>query len=151
MSKWYGSLENRLAENRMYCDEIRIGTGMTEYHWSDRDPYEVIDVKDQKHVTVRRLDYKAKNPGAMDNNWELFSDPSAPARDLVKIKDAWYWTTTITADELSVMEAKDEHCTLHLAVAGWDVDKIRTRGKQTKRTRANVSFGTASYYFDYSF
>lgn len=27
--KWYGSLDNRVEENRQYCDEIKVGTGVT--------------------------------------------------------------------------------------------------------------------------
>ena len=149
MSRWYGSLTNRLEENKMYCDEIMVGTGVTEYDWSDRTPYEVIEVKDQKHVTVRGLDHRHVGDGCMDNNWELFSNPDMPIKDLVKIGDKWYWTRTIRSEELP--EEIDPETRLGLAVGGWDLEKIRTKGKQTKRYRANVSFGTASYYYDYSF
>ena len=70
MSKvWYGSLNNRLEENRMFCEQIEVGTGMTEYHYSDRDAYEVVAVKDQKHVTVRKYDHRHVGDCAMDNNW----------------------------------------------------------------------------------
>ena len=31
------------------------------------------------------------------------------------------------------------------------LDRIREKGKQTKRWKANVSFGVARYYYDYSF
>ena len=34
--KWYGSINNRIEENRMFCDVIEVGTGVTEYSWSDR-------------------------------------------------------------------------------------------------------------------
>lgn len=46
--KWYGSLNNRLEENKMFCEEIKVGTGLTEYFYSDRHPYEVVKVIDQK-------------------------------------------------------------------------------------------------------
>lgn len=149
-TKFYGNLMNRLEEGKQFCEEITVGTGMTEYSWSDRTPYEVIAVKDQKHVTVRRLDYKAKNPGAMDNEWELFSNPDYCAEDMVKVGNVWYWTDTCTLAELEEIE-KDTHSLLRLVVAGFDPDKIRAHGKQTKRRRANVSFGVASYYYDYEF
>ena len=32
-----------------------------------------------------------------------------------------------------------------------DLEAIREKGKQTKLTRANVSFGVADYHFDYEF
>lgn len=148
-TKFYGNLMNRIEEGKQFCREITVGTGMTEYHWSDRTPYEVIAVKDQKHVTVRRLDYKAKNPGAMDNVWELYSNPENPACDMVKVGDVWYWTVTVTAADLDAM--KDQYDLFHLCVGGFDPDKIRAKGKQTKRTKANVSFGVARYYYDYEF
>lgn len=31
-NKWYGSLQNRLAEGHQFCDTIKVGTGVTEYH-----------------------------------------------------------------------------------------------------------------------
>ena len=150
MAKWYGNIMNRLEEDKQFCPEIKVGTGMTEYHWSDRTAYEVIAVRDQKHVTVRELDYRAKNPGKMDNEWELFSNPDNPECDMVKVGDYWYWTSTLTAEELAKRES-DPRELLALAVGGWDLDKVRTKGKQTKRTRAKVSFGVASYYYDYEF
>ena len=149
-TKLYGNLMNRIGEDKQYCDEIKVGTGMTEYHWSDRTPYEVIAVRDQKHVTVRELDYEHVGDGHMDNNWRLFSNPENPVYDMVKVGDYWYWTCTLTADELAACEG-DTHKMLALAVAGWDFDKVRAKGKQTKRTRAKVSFGVADYYYDYSF
>ena len=150
MAKFYGNLMNRLEEGKQFCGEITVGTGMTEYSWSDRDAYEVTAVRDQKHVTVRRLDYKAKNPGMMDNEWELFSNPANPECDMVKVGDVWYWTDTCTAEELAEIE-KDPRNLLALVVAGFDPDKIRAKGKQTKRRKANVSFGVARQYYDYSF
>lgn len=148
--KWYGSLQNRLEEGRQFCEEITVGTGLTEYSWSDREAYEVIEVRDQKHVTVRRLDHKHVGPGEMDNNWELISNPDNPTRDLVKRGDVWYWTTTLTAEDIDGAEENMDWW-VRLIVGGWDPDKIREKGKQTKRWKANVSFGTADYYYDYSF
>lgn len=151
-TKFYGNLMNRLEEGKQFCGEITVGTGMTEYHWSDRTAYEVIEVRDQKHVTVRELDYKAKNPGAMDNEWELYSNPDNAVRDMVKVGECWYWTNTLTAAAVDEYVAKEgDYALLRLAVGGWDIERIRAKGKQTKRWKANVSFGIARYYYDYSF
>jgi len=57
----YGNVINRIEENRMACDRIEVGTPMTEYFWSDRHVWEVIAVKDQTHVTVRK--YTVKHVG----------------------------------------------------------------------------------------
>ena len=155
MAQWSGNLTNRLEEGRQFCPVIEVGTGMTEYHYSDRTAYEVTAVRDQKHVTVRRLDHKHVGDGCMDNNWELVSNPDNPLCDMVKVGEVWYWTNTITAADLAQYEAQEgedaQYMLLRLAVGGWDIDRIRTKGKQTKRWKANVSFGVADYYYDYEF
>lgn len=50
----YGSFINRLAEHSQQC-KPEIGMGATEMLYSDREPYEVISIKDDRHITVRRL------------------------------------------------------------------------------------------------
>lgn len=123
-SKWYGSVNNRIEENRMFCDEIKVGTGMTEYLWSDRHAYEVVEVTDQKHIKVREYDHRYAGDGSMDNVWELISNPENPIREMVKWGKYWYFRS------------------------GYVDENGR---KSTCRVRANVSFGKASYYYDYSF
>lgn len=147
--RWYGSLDNRLEENRMFTDEIKVGTGMTEYLYSDRHAYEVTAVKDQKHVTVRRYDVKNVG-GAYSNDWQLISNPSNAERDLEKRGDYWYWTQTVTADMIAGRE-DDIETQIGLCHGGFDIETIKAKGKQTKRYRANVSFGKADYYYDYEF
>lgn len=148
--KFYGNLSNRIEEDKMFCDEIKVGTGVTEYFYSDRQAYEVIDVKDQKHVTVRLLDHEHVGDGCMDNKWRLKSNESNPHRFLEKRGDYWYWANTVTADDIKDVDA-DMELKLQLAIAGFDLGKIKEKGKQTRRYRANVSFGVASYYYDYEF
>ena len=58
--KWYGSIDNRIEEGKQFVNEIKVGDGVTEYLWSDRKAYEVVDVKDQKHITIREYDHKLK-------------------------------------------------------------------------------------------
>lgn len=153
---WYGSLENRLEENRQLVDEIKIGDGMTKYSWSDRQAYEVVDVKDQKHVTVRMYDHKHVGDGIMDNEWELISNPANPTYDLVKRGKYWYTVQTCTSAELDKMDSiedinKKMPWVLWFCNNGFDENVIRSKGVQTKYTRWNVSFGVADYYYDYSF
>lgn len=153
--KFYGSLNNRLQENRMFCEEIKVGTGMTEYRYSDRRAYEVIEVTDQKHVTVRLLDHKHVGDGCTDNNWELISNENNPVYEMTKRGNYWYWTTRITSDILKELETEDAEnkfsVQLFLLHNNVDIDKLKEKGKITKYHRANVSFGVASYYYDYSF
>ena len=145
---WYGSLNNRLEENRMFTDEIKVGTGMTEYSFSDRHPYEVVAVKDQKHVTVRAMDHEHVGENHMDNNWRLISNPENPERQITKRGKFWYWTNTVTAD---ILEGAEAETMIWLAMNGIDPDALRDAGSITRYNRANVSFGVAEYHFDYEF
>ena len=148
MKKWYGNLTNRLEENCHVCEEITVGTGMTEYFYSDRKPFEVIAVKDQKHVTVRELDHVHIGDGSFDNNWELVSNENNPVYEMAKRGKYWYYVTTITSDLLG---HDDFETKLFLAMNDIDPEKLKTKGVIKKYHRANVSFGIADYYYDYSF
>ena len=155
--KWYGSLNNRLEENRQFCDEITVGTGVTEYDYSDRHPYEVIEVISQKDVIIRGLDHKlAGEP--MTNNWELVSNEDNPTYELVKRGKYWYSKVVVTSDILDKIdreEAKgsDEWVRLMLFLGHNNIDRdvLREKGKVTRYHRWNVSFGRADYYYDYEF
>lgn len=147
--QWYGSVNNRIEENKMFCDEIRVGTGVTEYSYSDREAYEVIEVKDQKHVTIRKYDHKHIGPNNMDNNWELISNENNPTKELVKRGKYWYSAVTITRDMVEKSTSPEQK--LYLVMNGFDTTKILERGSQTKYFKMNVSFGVADYYYDYEF
>lgn len=111
---------NEPEECMEFKGPIVVGTGMTEYFWSDSHAYEVVAVRDQKHISVRRLDHmKAPDAEWCENKWVLWSDDSLPVKDMIKIGDIWFWTW------------KDE-------------GKVR-------RSKANVRFGRANYYYDYEF
>lgn len=154
MAKLYGSLNNRLEENKMFCKEIEVGTGMTEYSWSDRHAFEVVEVKDQKHVAVREYDHKLKG-GAYSNDWELISNENNPVRQLTKRGKYWYWTNVIDKSILEGYEDKDNNSKceiqLYLAHNNLSVNELVEKGKVTRYYRANVSFGVADYYYDYEF
>ena len=145
--KWYGSLDNRLEENKMFCKTIEVGTGVTEYSYTDRRAYEVVEVRDQKHVSIRRLD--AIHVGeAMTNTWKLVSNEENSIIDLVRRGDYWYREVTATIDDLN---SDNFQIRLWLCHNGFDIEKIRKNGKQTKYHKMNVSFGIADYYYDYEF
>ena len=150
---WYGSLNNRLEENRQFTDEIKVGTGVTEYFWSDRHAYEVTAVKDQKHITIREYDHKKKGGTPMDNNWELVSNPSNPEIDLVKRGAYWYRAVTITAEQArEIYEGTDIDRKLWACHNGFDLLAIIAKGKTTtKYHKKNISIGVADYYYDYEF
>lgn len=152
--KWYGSLDNRLEENRQFVETIEVGTGVTEYSYSDRHAYEVIEVKDQKHVTIREYDHKLKGE-AYSNDWELISNENNPTYNLTKRGNYWYITNVITSDILDEIEKAEgeEKWRLQLVLVhnNIDPDKLREKGKITKYYRRNFSFGVARYYYDYEF
>ena len=150
--KLYGSLQNRLEEGKMFCEQIEVGTGMTEYLYTDCHAYEVVEVIDQKHVIVREYDHKHVGE-SFTNDWELISNENNPRLALECRGGKWYWTNTLTADDLKKI-GNDEGgmlMRLRLSLAGFDLEKVATKGKQTKRKKANVSFGKAEYYYDFSF
>lgn len=144
---WYGSLNNRLEENKQFCETIEVGTGVTEYFYSDRKAYEVVEVKDQKHVAIREYDHKAKGE-AFSNDWELISNENNPVIELVKRGNRWYRSVTATIDDVN---NKDANVRLWVALNGFDVEKIKKSGKQTKYKKMDVSFGIADYHYDYEF
>lgn len=151
--QWYGSINNRLEENRMLVDEIKVGTGMTKYSWSDTHAYEVVEVKDQKHVAVREYDHKAKGDVPMSNSWELISNTENPIINLVKRGNYWYSVVTITPEEAKeILESNDIDSKLWACHNNFDLSEIVANGKAKKSYhRWNVSFGKASYYYDYEF
>ena len=57
MSQWYGSVQNRIME-RMATPKLEIGMGVTKCLWSDCRAYEIIAIKDDRHITVRRMGTK---------------------------------------------------------------------------------------------
>ena len=139
--KWYGSLNNRLEENKMYCKNIEEGTLLTEYMYSDCHPYEVVKVIDQKHVLVRRLDHKKKeNSEAFDNNWELISNSNNPTLELKFRYNKWNWVRKYTAESLKKM----------IMISKKIRSQIETKGEAIDYIPTNISFGKAEYYYDYT-
>lgn len=86
--KVYGSFQNRVLEN-MTGIKPEVGMGVTECLWSDRRPYEIIEVVDDRHITVRALDYKRiDNNGFSDcQEYEYFSNPDRHTERLYKNKN----------------------------------------------------------------
>lgn len=154
--QWYGSLNNRVEENRMYCDEIKVGTGVTKYSWSDRHAYEVVAVKDQKHVTIREYDHKRPDDGkdySYSNTWVLVSNENNSTIDLTKRGKYWYATVSISPERAQeILDGGDIDERLWACHNGFNLEEIVANGKKkTVYHRVNVSFGVAEYYYDYEF
>lgn len=123
MTKLYGSLQNRMEENKQFCEEIVVGTGVTEYYYSDRDAYEVIEVIDQKHVTIRKYDHVHVGDGCMDNNWKLVSNVDNPTYDLVKRGKYWYSVLSVTPEDAQKMlEDRNPDMLLWAAMNDFNLD-----------------------------
>lgn len=137
---YYGSLVNRLGENNSLCDEIKVGDGMTEYSYSDRRAYEVVKVVNQNHVFVREFDHIPVGK-PMSNEWELVSNSDNPVKELKKRYGYWNWVYKVTTESIKNAYLIDEKL----------YNKVMENGSATAYHRANISFGTAQYYYDYEF
>ena len=86
-SGWYGSLSNRVLE-RTISPEPEVGMGVTECMWSDREPWEIIEVKDARHITIRRLDASRVDNNGMSEcqEYEYKSNPNNATARLYKNK-----------------------------------------------------------------
>lgn len=84
---WYGSLQNRLAE-RSRQPEPEVGMGATEMFYTDREPYEIIEVKDSRHITVRSMSCKRIDNNGMSEcqDYEYAPDPNGRIATLFKTK-----------------------------------------------------------------
>lgn len=78
----YGNLMNRIMENDEGTNDIKVGTRLTEYLYSDRNVWEVIEVKSKKNVVIRELSAK-HNVAFSNNDVELFSDENNRVMELV--------------------------------------------------------------------
>lgn len=150
--KLYGSLNNRFDENKYYngvYGNLKVGTFATIYLWSDRHAYEVIDVKDQNHVTIRRLDAKRINGGYM-SEWQEYEYKSNEQNAKIELENTKYgWKKVFRYNKDlydKIMERQ--------GYVAWDDEIVKKvmQGKEVKRSeKINISFGIADEYYDYSF
>lgn len=90
-SIWYGSLTNRIEE-RAKSPTPAVGMGATEYCWSDRHAYEIIEVKDDRHITVRAYTCKRIDKNGMSEcqDYEYIPNPNGHIAHLFKtLKGEW--------------------------------------------------------------
>ena len=88
MARWYGSLQNRLAECAKNPDPA-VGMFVTRIGWSDRYPFEVVAVKDARHCTVRQMRWVITSGFSLDGSaeYEYYSDEGGVKAELFKKKD----------------------------------------------------------------
>lgn len=88
--KWYGSAQNRIsAECKMPKPEV--GMGVTELLWSDREPYEVIEVISEKKIRIRELtEERIDNNGISEHQeYRLSPNPDGEVKTLVLRNGKW--------------------------------------------------------------
>ena len=149
--KLYGNLQNRLMEAGREPEKIEVGMGATEFFWSDRHPYEVTKVIDNKHIYIREMKHIHEGNGVMDNNWRLEPDETRPEIYLVKRGKHWYTTATLTREDVADYENWEVERKLWLCHWEFDINVIREKGKQTRYNRKNIRIGYADYYYDYEY
>ena len=85
--QWYGSLNNRFMEN---CKGAKpeVGMGVTACYWTDRHPYEIIEVKDDRHIVIRALNAKRIDDNGFSEcqEYEYTSNPNGAVYTLYKNK-----------------------------------------------------------------
>ena len=161
---WYGSLTNRLEENRnMTGREIQVGDDITMYHWSDRTCYYVTGVENQKRIQVRpyyvcadhdkaqgmghqdwlyfktlddRNKYNAKYFPETFNGAEHWEEPEA--QTWVYRYNKWMQERTFT---------EENYCTER------EQKSLEKNGyyKRYYDLSGKVSFGVRDYYYDWEF
>lgn len=76
--KLYGSIFNRMQERTNVTP--KVGMGATEMFYTDREPYEIIEVIDARHIVVRELDAKRTDHNGMSEcqDYEYTSNMNNP-------------------------------------------------------------------------
>lgn len=161
--KLYGSLNNRFDEGKQFVDEIKVGTGVTEYGWSDRHAYEVTKVIDQKHIYIRKVDSVRTDKNGMSDaqSYKYISNTKNPEIELAKRGNVWYLVRRFTKKMWLEKAQKDDSFktpevayNYYLAMAGLtDAQRKNIElGKEVKQYhKMNISVGVMEEYFDYSF
>lgn len=141
--KWYGSISNRLQENKNNLGrDIMVGDDITKYLWSDRTCYYVTKVQDQKHITIREYEIIAdrEKPGGMGHqNW-LYFKTKKEAND--------YLAKYGLGEDVSFGDREIE---LVYRYGKWREKHFDRNGKPYYGGNWNISFGVRDYYFDWEF
>ena len=89
--RWEGSLQNRLMELWKTPEPV-VGMGVTECQWSDRTPWEIIQVIDDRHIIVRELDAKRVDRNGLSEmqEYEYSSNPENRTAKLFMTKQG-HW------------------------------------------------------------
>lgn len=148
MSKFYGSLNNRLMENSVGPKPV-VGMGVTECCYSDREPYEIIEVKDDKHIVVRAMGYERIDNNGMSEcqDYRYFSKPDGAVYHLVLRNGRWR-----DRIEEAVYEEDPDGEYVRLFDGGNNKRYRKVGTKLTNKLGCNGwRLGVAEHYYDFSF
>jgi len=154
-----GSFINWMMSNNSSIP--KVGEGATELHWSDRTPYEVLEVANGgKSALIRQYDVKASRQMQMgEQEWDLIANEDSPAYwvhwkwNAWRTKsERWYKTDKFWEDMETNKQTMDKE---QLKI--W-LDSIENKPDFPEyyefHTEWNVKkllFGRAEYYYDWSF
>jgi len=145
-----GSLINRIMGNNNTMPEV--GKGMTMMHYTDRTPYEVLEVSDDsKQVVVRR--YKAISKGSEmgHQDWEYVSDENACQELIVWRNNFWKKVNhniCISKENYKIYEAMINENKYAEAREFYDSCPLVC---QKEYQKVNVFWGVAEKYYDWEF
>ena len=157
MGKWYGSLDNRLEENKNFLGraEIKEGDDLTEYLWSDRRAYFVTRVESQKHIFVKRYETCAdheKKGGMGHQDWLYFKTAKEKQEYINKCVDKGLLPEFCKHPIEEIKENGESELVFRYGHWYW----VQTywydkKLEKPKYHKANISFGVRDYYYDWSF
>lgn len=87
---WYGSVNNRIAENMM-MPKPEIGMGVTELCYTDRHPFEVIAILNDKRIKVREMTAERTDTNGMSDcqKYNYVPNPDGEVKTLVLRNGKW--------------------------------------------------------------
>lgn len=156
MTKWYGSLDNRLEENKNYLNrEIKVGDDLTEYMYSDRHCYYITKVENQKHIFVKSYQVCAdheKTNGMGHQDWLYFKTNREMQEYTNQCVDKGLLPDYCRHDLTEIKENGETE--LVYRYGGWYKVTRYWWGKKLEKPqyhKVNISFGVRDYYFDWEF
>lgn len=155
----YGNVINRLLEGKKY-EDIKEGTDITMYLWSDRDCYYVTDVIDDKHIKVRQYIVVADHDeacGMGHQNWLYFKTGEDVNDYLGKIYDSRRIYGTPQEEAWAFRYGNWYRDVEYTEEYEWMTDKQKEKIRKGKSVHeyyplsGKVSFGVRDYYYDWEF
>ena len=162
MSKWYGSVVNRVEEGRNFTGrELHVGDDITMYHWSDRTCYYITEIVSDKCIKVREWHVCADHDkaGGMGNqNWLFFKTRDeedeylhrffpdiSPEHNEEPEPEVWVFRYGKWMREFIFTE--DNYCTER------ELKSLEKHGfyKRYCDLSGRISFGVRNYYYDWEF